>query len=301
VAKALTKAADPNAKTLWVFTDAGPVHEWVEATIHRDHPSSRINHPGCSGLYPGDPVHSHMDPPGDLGTLQVPTLSGRHHISPGPKQGEKEDTLFDTRVLSESQVRDHLTPAGLGNAVQKRLAGQLADMVAQPGRNLTTDGESELTGIADILRGHQSENQVGMGGQTPAPHQQVKCTTIRKCKTYDSLVKRCGNLVELRSKLLSTMLGNLGSVLMMAGWDEGTALEDARNGLIFRIAQETLDYYVSLRGHLVQIGMVNFDMAKSELDHHIEKMQQIRALDGSRLQYMCQLYIYLQVGAFRTF
>jgi hypothetical protein len=47
----------------------------------------------------------------------------------------------------------------------------------------------------------------------------------------------------------------------------------------------------------VQIGMINFDMAKSELDHHVEKMKQIRALKGSLLQGMCQLYIYLRDGA----
>jgi hypothetical protein len=100
--------------------------------------------------------------------------------------------------------------------------------------------------------------------------------------------------VELGSKLLSTMLGNLGSVLVMAGWDEGTDLEDARNGLILWIDQDTLGYYVSLHGHLVQIRMVNVDMAKSELDHHEDKMHQIRAFNGSRLQCMCQLYMYLR-------
>jgi hypothetical protein len=89
------------------------------------------------------------------------------------------------------------------------------------------------------------------------------------------------------------MLVNLGSVIMMAGWDEGTTLDDARNGLIFRIAQDTLDYYVSLHGHLMQIYMVKFDMAESELDHHIEKVHQLRALNGFRLQCMCQMYIYL--------
>jgi hypothetical protein len=62
-------------------------------------------------------------------------------------------------------------------------------MVAQSGGNLTTDGESELTGIADIVHGHLSENQLGMGGQTPPPHQQVKCMALHECKAYDSLVK----------------------------------------------------------------------------------------------------------------
>jgi hypothetical protein len=80
--------------------------------------------------------------------------------------------------------------------------------------------------------------------------------------------------------------------LMMAEWDEGTVLEDARNGLLFWITQDTLGYYVSPHGHLGQIGMANFDLVKSELDHHVEKIQQIHTLNGSRLQCMCQLYIY---------
>jgi hypothetical protein len=78
---------DPTVETLRVCTDAGPAHERVEATIRHDHPSSHINHPGFSDLYPGNPVHSHMDPPLDIDIFQVPTLSGRYRTSPGPKQG----------------------------------------------------------------------------------------------------------------------------------------------------------------------------------------------------------------------
>jgi hypothetical protein len=45
------------------------------------------------------------------------------------------------------------------------------------------------------------------------------------------------------------MLGNIGSVIVMTGWGEGTSLNDAQNGLIFRIAQDALDYYVSINRH----------------------------------------------------
>jgi hypothetical protein len=102
-----------------------------------------------------------------------------------------------------------LTHSGVGTAVQKRLSEQLSDMVAQPGGNLTTYGESELTGIADLLRGHQKESSMDIGGQTPTPHKQGKCTTLRECKKYDLLVKRHGTLVELHphnSKLSWEML-----------------------------------------------------------------------------------------------
>jgi hypothetical protein len=50
VAEALAKAAHPTTETFWVIADVGPAHEWLEATIRRDHPSSRINHHGRSGL-----------------------------------------------------------------------------------------------------------------------------------------------------------------------------------------------------------------------------------------------------------
>jgi hypothetical protein len=109
-----------------------------------------------------------MDPPGDLMNFQVPTFSGWHRTSHGPKQGNtivgpdpsvsKEDPLYAIQVLSESQVRDRLTPAGLGTAVHKWLVDQLADMVEKLEENLTNDRESELTGIADIIGTHQSEN-----------------------------------------------------------------------------------------------------------------------------------------------
>jgi hypothetical protein len=87
---------------------------------------------------------------------------------------------------------------------------------------------------------------------------------------------------------------------MVTGWTEDTALGDARNGIIFRIAQDTLDYYIILHAHLVQLGVSWFDIAKCELDHHVENMQYTHSLDGSHLQCMCQLYIYLQDGAAKS-
>jgi hypothetical protein len=92
-------------------------------------------------------------------------------VGPDPSTG-KEDTLFNTRVLSESQVRERLTPSGVRLAIQKRLSEQLTYMVAQPGGSLTTDFESEPTGISDLLRGHQNEYAMGLVGQTSTPHQQ---------------------------------------------------------------------------------------------------------------------------------
>jgi hypothetical protein len=81
-----------------------------------------------------------------------PRLSGSHLQVKGLKQGEatidsdpstgKEDTLFNTLVLSESQVREHLTIYGVGPAIQKLLSEKLSDMVAQTSGNLTTDRES---------------------------------------------------------------------------------------------------------------------------------------------------------------
>jgi hypothetical protein len=45
----------------------------------------------------------------------------------------KRRHFFNTKVLSESQVREQLTPSGVGPTTQKRLSEQLAYMVAQPG------------------------------------------------------------------------------------------------------------------------------------------------------------------------
>jgi hypothetical protein len=123
IMEALENAADPTSETLRVFDDAGKAHEWVEATTFNTHRSSCINHPGHSGVYQGNPVHPHANPAVDLGTFNVTTLSRQHLAGIGPNQGEatvgKEDMLFNTRVLSESQVRDRRHSCGFGQRRSK--------------------------------------------------------------------------------------------------------------------------------------------------------------------------------------
>jgi hypothetical protein len=183
----LSKAAAPTAETPRVFMTAREAKKWVESTSQMVRHSTRIIPDPHSSLYRGDPSRQDLHHGfHEMGLTSNPVLSGNHLHGAGLKQGEatlgpdpstgKEDTLFNTRVLSESQVRERLTPSGVGPAIQKRLSE--AYMLAQPIGNLTTDCDSELTGCADLLRGHQNESSLGLCGQTPTPHQQAKCTTI---------------------------------------------------------------------------------------------------------------------------
>jgi hypothetical protein len=72
---------------------------------------------------------------------------------------------------------------------------------------------------------------------------------------------------------------NFASVIMVAGWEEVTALNNARNGYIYQISQDMLDSYIGLHSPLVIVRRDSFSLAQPEIDHHVEKLQHVRALN----------------------
>jgi hypothetical protein len=97
------------------------------------------------------------------------------------------------------------------------LADQVLDVVAQPGGNLTTDGESGDGGLTEALQNLKGETQLAMGGNTPSSHSYTKCTTLWEVRSLDLLRKWYDTLVELRPKLLEAILVHVSSVLMVTG------------------------------------------------------------------------------------
>jgi hypothetical protein len=56
-------------------------------------------------------------------------------------------------------------------------------------------------------------------------------------------------------KLFEAILVNVSSFLMVVGWEENTALTEARNGyILYRISQDMLDSYIGLHSHLMTVG-----------------------------------------------
>jgi hypothetical protein len=70
---------------------------------------------------------------------------------------------------------------------------------------------------------------------------------------------------------------------MVAGWEESRSLKNAPNGYVYRMSQDMLGLYIGLHSHLITVGRDNFGLAQAEIDHHVEKLQDGRALNSSRL------------------
>jgi hypothetical protein len=139
------------------------------------------------------------------------------------------------------------------------LGDQVLDAVAHPGGNIKIAGESGDMGITEAFQNLKVEHQIAMGGDTPSSHHATKCTTLREVLYLDFLEKRYDNLMQLRPRLLETVLVNISSVLVVAGWKEHTTLLEARNGYILRISQDMSYAYIGMHSHLVMVGRDKFD------------------------------------------
>jgi hypothetical protein len=85
-----------------------------------------------------------------------------------------------------------------------------------------------------------------------------------------------------------------------AGWMDVIRVETwSTNGYLSRIVFSTMEYYISLHQHLMEMATAQNDswvFVKVELDHHVEELELIRSIADSRLQAICSLYAYLRDG-----
>jgi hypothetical protein len=73
----------------------------------------------------------------------------------------------------------------------------------------------------------------------------------------------------------------------------------ASKGYLLHIVASTLEDYVSLHQHLIEMATAQDDsraFKKVELDHHVEEMELIPSTADSRLQAICSRYAYLRDG-----
>ena len=96
---------------------------------------------------------------------------------------------------------------------------------------------------------------------------------------------------------METCVGNMESVLINAHVESNVATHTVASSLGFRISRNTLHSYFSLLNHLAGVNSTaGWDLCKNQLDHHSEKLGEIRNKYRSRLQMICKIYIYLREG-----
>jgi hypothetical protein len=220
---------------------------------------------------------------------------------------KKDDEVFGVDISDgETELRDALCPPGLSEALAKGLVNATIDVVSMPGgffgggESETSSSEMGVLGEAMAELVNQKRGMNESSGRVDLHWRSEKRTAIRSLKNTSDLRKRIKVLLKLRNKVLKRMHAVTTNACKRAGWADAIRMEAwASNGYLPRIVASTLEYYVSLHQHLMELATTqndSWDFVKVELDHHVEEMELIRSTADSRLQAICLLYAYLRDG-----
>jgi viroplasmin and RNaseH domain-containing protein len=220
---------------------------------------------------------------------------------------KKEDEVFGVDTAEgETELRDALCPPGLSETLAKGLVNATIDVVSMPGGffgggdSETASSEMGVLGEAMAELVNQKRGTHDSSGRVDLHWRSEKRTAIRSLKNVTELRKRIKVLLKLRNKVLKRMHSVTINACKRAGWVDAIRMEAwASNGYLPRIVASTMEYYVSLHQHLMEMATSqndSWDFVKVELDHHVDELELIRSTADSRLQAICTLYAYLRDG-----
>ena len=125
--------------------------------------------------------------------------------------------------------------------------------------------------------------------------------SIRTLTTLTGLAEGVDALQNCQEKQLRLAAANLANVFAHAGYTYEQAKQAALESMFYRIARNTLNNYIYLNMHLHHVGHAQgIDTAKVEILFHSQKLLQIRSMYQTRLQVLCQFYIYLRDNAVKN-
>jgi viroplasmin and RNaseH domain-containing protein len=220
---------------------------------------------------------------------------------------KKEDEVFGVDIATgEADLRDALCPPGLSDALAKGLVNATIDVVSMPGGFFgggdgeTSSNEMGVLGEAMAELVNQKRGMAESSGRVDLHWRSEKRTSIRSLKDVSELRKRIKILLKLRNKVLKRMHSVTTNSCKRAGWMDAIRIEAwSTNGYLPRIVLSTMEYYISLHQHLMEMATAQNDswlFVKVELDHHVEELELIRSIADSRIQAICSLYAYLRDG-----
>jgi hypothetical protein len=82
---------------------------------------------------------------------------------------------------------------------------------------------------------------------------QVKCITLRSVNTLEDFTTRLEDLIDSETTLSQTVVTNLESVMLKAGYDEDLARERAPMSIFYGISLLGFQYFVYLQTHLWKV------------------------------------------------
>lgn len=217
------------------------------------------------------------------------------HIGVDPSLG-KDNELFKVNTKNVNGLETGLGSPGLGKQTLRLLLEQIEDMTAYPRHSSTntTEGIGELVEVVTNLKHQDQERQ---GGTIDTGWKHKNRNVLGSIKSPSDLSNVLTYLLEEQHTILETCAGNMESVLINANIDSKVATKIVASSLAFRISRDTLHSYFNLLNYLAGVNSTGgWELSKSQLIYHSGKLSLIRNKYRSRLQMVCQIYIYLREG-----
>ena len=242
-----------------------------------------------------------------LNKLKLSSDKGRPAEPEGPPLtlvGKDPSTKNDAEVFgvkskgSSMEIASRLSPPGLDNQVAENLSESLLDAVALPGKTVqNTEHEDTLTSISDAMvtimgeKGFDRESSIR---QDMKWHHASK-NALHGIKTSADLHDHLEDLQDIQHTVMSRVVQNQRTILSKLGWKDETLTAWTTGGYYTILSRRTLELYMSLLQHLIRVENTHsWEITKLELTHHNKKLVNARAMGGSRVETMCDIYIYLR-------
>jgi hypothetical protein len=177
------------------------------------------------------------------------------------------------------------------------MTNSMVDVIALPngfhggGDSGVVSNETQLLGeaMAELVNQNRGLMEVG---RADLHWRGERKTALRTVRSLGDLRKRLKVLLKLRGKIYQRMLRNARNTCKRSGWVDTHRIEAcATTGYLTKIVMETLNWYISLHQHLLEMGSESWAFAITEKEYHVEEMEVIRNTSDSRLQCMCSLYV----------
>jgi hypothetical protein len=246
-----------------------------------------------------DTVGSAVPGPGDAGYQPPVTLVG-------PDPDKDSDQFYGLEIGSEVELRRAMAPADVDDEVAKDLAAAMLDSVAVPGTSSNSTGgldvgDTEMgnmgLAIKDMIDEVTRERLGRERVRTDSGWSQTNRTALSSMKNATTLQARYVLLGNLRDKLMKTYVKRTVGIYTTAGWTKARAEAWAMGGYHSKIVFASYMSNLALYGYLAGLSYtVNWTYVQRAIDFHSEKLKLIRRFAESRLQALCEIYVYLRTG-----
>jgi hypothetical protein len=181
------------------------------------------------------------------------------------------------------------------------------DSVAVPGTSSQASGgfdigETGATVMGGALKDLIEElSQERLGRErvtTDSGWRQPNRTALASMKNATALQTRYTLLGSLRDKLMNTYVKRTISIYTTAGWSKARAQAWAMGGYHAKIVFASYMSNLALYGYLSGLSYSSdWTYVQRAIDFHSEKLSLVRRFAESRLQALCEIYVYMRAGS----